>query len=97
MPESKYMKWNQGFGSNAEQEPKVKDTTVPVNEPAANDADGWQQYRRWIGTGRIRFAVTGRKSPMMRRTDIHMNFVNQRRQSPALLFSGSSKRVVREL
>ena len=48
MPESKHMKWDQGFGTDAEQDPKVKDTTVAANEPAANDADGWQQYRRWI-------------------------------------------------
>jgi hypothetical protein len=48
MPESKHMKWDQGFGTDAEQDPKAKDTTVAVNEPAANDADGWQQYRRWI-------------------------------------------------
>lgn len=50
MPESKYMKWDHGFGRDAEQDPKAKDTTVATNEPAANDADadGWQQYRRWI-------------------------------------------------
>lgn len=43
------MKWDQGFGTDAEQDPKAKDTTVAAaNQPAANDADGWQQYRRWI-------------------------------------------------
>ena len=48
MPESKHMKWDQGFGTDAEQDTKANDTTVAANEPAANDADGWQQYRRWI-------------------------------------------------
>ena len=48
MPESKHLKWDQGFGTDADQDPKAKDTKVAANEPAANDADGWQQYRRWI-------------------------------------------------
>ena len=48
MPESKHMKWNHGFGTNAEQEAKAKDTMVAANDPVANDTDGWQQYRRWI-------------------------------------------------
>jgi hypothetical protein len=46
MPDSKHMRWDQEFGTDAGQEPK--ETPLAPNEPAANDADGWQQYRRWI-------------------------------------------------
>jgi len=48
MPESKHMKWADSFGTEAEQKPKAEDATLDGNAPAANDADGWQQYRRWI-------------------------------------------------
>ncbi len=24
------------------------DSSLPPDQPAANDSDGWQQYRRWI-------------------------------------------------
>ena len=47
MPDSKHMRWDEQFGTDAEKEPK-ETTPVAANEPAANDADGWQQYRRWI-------------------------------------------------
>ncbi len=46
MPDSKHMRWDQNFGTDAGEEPK--ETPLAANEPAANDADGWQQYRRWI-------------------------------------------------
>ena len=46
MPDSKHMRWDQDLGTDAEREPK--ETPLKANEPAANDADGWQQYRRWI-------------------------------------------------
>lgn len=46
MPDSKHMRWDQNFGKDTEKEPK--ETPLAANEPAANDADGWQQYRRWI-------------------------------------------------
>ena len=46
MPDSKHMRWDEQFGTDADKEPKK--TPVAANEPAANDADGWQQYRRWI-------------------------------------------------
>ncbi len=42
------MKWADSFGTEAEQKPKTGDAALDGNEPAANDADGWQQYRRWI-------------------------------------------------
>lgn len=48
MPDSKHMKWDESFGTDAGPESKTDDGKVPVDEPAANDADGWQQYRRWI-------------------------------------------------
>lgn len=48
MPDSKHMKWDQGVGKDVEQDPKADGATLAANEPAANDADGWQQYRRWI-------------------------------------------------
>lgn len=48
MPDSKHIKWDESFGTDAEPESKTDDGAVPVDEPAANDADGWQQYRRWI-------------------------------------------------
>jgi hypothetical protein len=48
MPDSKNMRWADGYGTDAGQDAKVKDATLDSKEPAANDADGWQQYRRWI-------------------------------------------------
>jgi hypothetical protein len=45
MPDSKHMRWDQELGTDAGQEPKESPLAT---EPAANDADGWQQYRRWI-------------------------------------------------
>ena len=48
MPDTKNLKWDDSFGTDTERNPKKDKTAVPSNEPAANDADGWQQYRRWI-------------------------------------------------
>jgi hypothetical protein len=48
MPDSKHLRWDDSFGKDAGQNPEKDETPVPSNEPAANDADGWQQYRRWI-------------------------------------------------
>lgn len=48
MPDSKHMRWDQSCGTDAAKDPATDDATVSGNEPAANDADGWQQYRRWI-------------------------------------------------
>lgn len=47
MPESKNMTWVDSYGTEAEADPKAEDAGIAA-EPAANDADGWQQYRRWI-------------------------------------------------
>lgn len=46
MPDTKHMRWDAEFGPDAEKNPE--EPPVSANEPAANDADGWQQYRRWI-------------------------------------------------
>lgn len=48
MPNRKNMKWADSFGTETEEVLKAKDATLDSKEPAANDADGWQQYRRWI-------------------------------------------------
>ena len=48
MPDTKNLKWDQSFGKDTGQDLEKDETAVPSNEPAANDADGWQQYRHWI-------------------------------------------------
>jgi hypothetical protein len=44
MPDSKHLRWLK------EQESRTADeaASIPPDQPAANDADGWQQYRRWV-------------------------------------------------
>jgi hypothetical protein len=42
------MKWADSYGTDAGQNSKSEDTRLDSKEPAANDADGWQQYRHWI-------------------------------------------------
>ena len=46
MPDSKNAKWVDDY----KQESRSAADGAPAlpAEPAANDADGWQQYRRWI-------------------------------------------------
>ena len=48
MAESKHMTWVDGFGTDAETDPKTENSKIGDDAPAANDADGWQQYRQWI-------------------------------------------------
>jgi len=50
MPDNKHMRWQDSFGTDTDSESKAKEeeAALAANEPAANDADGWQQYRRWI-------------------------------------------------
>ena len=48
MPDSKHMKWVDDYTTDAKPKADEAETTVSPAEPAANDADGWQQYRRWI-------------------------------------------------
>lgn len=48
MPDSKYINRVERYGTDVESGSQAEDATLGKNEPAANDADGWQQYRRWI-------------------------------------------------
>jgi hypothetical protein len=48
MADNKRLKWVDNFGTDAEATEKAADAKLSGIEPAANDADGWQQYRRWI-------------------------------------------------
>ena len=48
MPDSKHLRWDDSYGTEADEDPAAKGATLAHREPAANDADGWQQYRRWI-------------------------------------------------
>ena len=48
MPDRKNIKWADSLGTDAGQHAEAKSSTLDSKEPAANDADGWQQYRRWI-------------------------------------------------
>ena len=48
MPDTKHMRWVDDFSTEAEEESKAEDAKLDQPEPAANDADGWQQYRHWI-------------------------------------------------
>ena len=47
MPDSKNVKWIDDYKDESPSTAKT-DQALPAAEPAANDADGWQQYRRWI-------------------------------------------------
>jgi hypothetical protein len=48
MPDSKHMKWVDDYATDAKPKADEAETAVNPPQPAANDADGWQQYRRWI-------------------------------------------------
>ena len=49
MPDSKNLNWADDFGKDAESTANESDNAANSNQPtAANDADGWQQYRQWI-------------------------------------------------
>jgi len=48
MADTKNMKWIESYDTDAEPDPNPEDATLGSVQPAANDADGWQQYRRWI-------------------------------------------------
>lgn len=47
MPDSKNVKWVDDYTEESQSAANA-DAAMPASEPAANDADGWQQYRRWI-------------------------------------------------
>jgi hypothetical protein len=48
MADSKHLRWVDRFGTEAERDSKLHDAMVEGAVPAANDADGWQHYRRWV-------------------------------------------------
>lgn len=55
MPDTKNLKWANGYATEANPEAGDADQAVPTvapaandAQPAANDSDGWQQYRQWI-------------------------------------------------
>ena len=47
MPDSKNVKWVDDYTEDSSS-PTTENAPVTPAEPAANDADGWQQYRHWI-------------------------------------------------
>ena len=47
MAESKTIKWADEYKEDNSSTAKTDSAPTP-EQPAANDADGWQQYRRWI-------------------------------------------------
>jgi hypothetical protein len=47
MADSKTIKWVDNYKENGPSTAKPDSAPAP-EQPAANDADGWQQYRRWI-------------------------------------------------
>ncbi len=48
MPDRKNLSWADGFGTDADAKASKSDEKVNADQPAANDANGWQQYRQWI-------------------------------------------------
>ena len=48
MPDNKHIRWVDNYGTEAESRPKAEEAAAGKDRAAANDADGWQQYRRWI-------------------------------------------------
>jgi len=48
MPDSKNLRWVDDYSTEAKSPTDESAKAVPPKEPAANDADGWQQYRQWI-------------------------------------------------
>ncbi len=49
MPENKHLRWADQFGTDAESKTdELKSANDTQADAAANDAYGWQQYRRWI-------------------------------------------------
>ncbi|MBT8100322.1 MAG: hypothetical protein KJO82_11250 [Gammaproteobacteria bacterium] len=47
MADSKNIKWADDYKEGSTSATNSDDRVAP-EQPAANDADGWQQYRRWI-------------------------------------------------
>lgn len=48
MSDSKRLKWVDDYSTDAESQTAKSNQPVTPQASAANDADGWQQYRQWI-------------------------------------------------
>ena len=48
MPDKKNTSWAIDYSTDVESQPDKLATAVTPSDPAANDANGWQQYREWI-------------------------------------------------
>ncbi len=48
MPDSKHLRRVDDDSTDAESQRDDSEPAVQEAEPAANDSDGWQQYRQWI-------------------------------------------------
>lgn len=48
MPDSKNLRWVDDYSTDEKSPADKPAKAVSPEEPAANDADGWQQYRQWI-------------------------------------------------
>ena len=48
MPDRKQINWARDYSTDAEAQPDTSDAAVAQSDAAANDANGWQQYRQWI-------------------------------------------------
>ena len=55
MPDSKNLRWVEDYATDGEAKSDVEEKPVATPDPAANDAqpaandsDGWEQYRQWV-------------------------------------------------
>ena len=48
MPDNKHLNWADDFRTDAEPSATDSEKQVSTDTPAANDADGWEQYRQWV-------------------------------------------------
>lgn len=48
MQDSKEITWASDYSAAAEEDPKANDREISGHAGDKPDADGWQQYRRWI-------------------------------------------------
>ena len=48
MPDSKQLRWVDDYSRDCDPHHDGSDKSVSSTEPAANDSDGWEQYRQWI-------------------------------------------------
>jgi len=48
MQDSKEITWASDYDADAAEDPKENDREISAHAGDKPDADGWQQYRRWI-------------------------------------------------